>query len=367
MLGAGLAEAGILHPALAVGAGEVEAAGGLDEHVEAHHKAEGVLRAVIVDDRFEDDEGAAGRDGFVGFADEHALDVKVPVVEDVAHDDDVGRGQRVIKEAAGDELEARGEAQGCSIILEDGSDLREVEAGAGEVRVGEGDLGGGVTLSGANVDEGAVLSPGEFGGDGASSGAADTAKAGDDLAETGWVHCGVEGGEIAVGEPTLRLTASEAFGELAPVGIEAVVGHFEEAADVAGLAAVEEEVGGRCVGVGGIGALEETERDEGVEKVAGGARVEAQAAAEGFEFFGAVGELGEEPHLDGAEQDFGGPEAEAYLEDVLGRGGGIVCHKFQSPIDLELRLTAATAHWHSLCSGLGDGGPATQGTALKYS
>ena len=39
-----------------------------------------------------DDEGAAGGEGFVGFADEHLLLFEVPVVEDVAHHDDVGVG-----------------------------------------------------------------------------------------------------------------------------------------------------------------------------------------------------------------------------------------------------------------------------------
>ena len=85
-------EAGFLHPADAVGAGVVEAAGGFDEHVEAHEEAEGVLGAVVVDDAFVDDEGAAGGEGVVGFADEHLLFVEVPVVQDVAHHDDVGLG-----------------------------------------------------------------------------------------------------------------------------------------------------------------------------------------------------------------------------------------------------------------------------------
>ena len=44
VLDAGLAEAGFFHPADAVGAGVVEAAGSFDEHVEAHEKAEGILR-----------------------------------------------------------------------------------------------------------------------------------------------------------------------------------------------------------------------------------------------------------------------------------------------------------------------------------
>jgi hypothetical protein len=59
----------------------------------------------------------------------------------VAHDDDVGAGQRVVEETAGGELEAAGKAEGFGIFLKDGTNLREVEAGAGEVGMGEGDLG----------------------------------------------------------------------------------------------------------------------------------------------------------------------------------------------------------------------------------
>ena len=44
VLDARLAEAGLAHPAAAVGAGVVEAAGRLDQHVQAHQQAEGVLR-----------------------------------------------------------------------------------------------------------------------------------------------------------------------------------------------------------------------------------------------------------------------------------------------------------------------------------
>ena len=92
MFDAGFFEAGFFHPSGAVGSGVVEAAGGFDEHVEAHHEAEGVLGAVVVDDAFVDDECSSGGEGVVCLADEQLLLVEVPVVEDVAHHDDVGVG-----------------------------------------------------------------------------------------------------------------------------------------------------------------------------------------------------------------------------------------------------------------------------------
>ena len=61
MLDSRLAEARLGEPAPAVGAGVIEAAAGLDEHVEAHEQAEGVLPAVVVNDAVVYDDGAARR------------------------------------------------------------------------------------------------------------------------------------------------------------------------------------------------------------------------------------------------------------------------------------------------------------------
>ena len=63
------------------------------------------------------------------------------------------------------------------------------------------------------------------------------------------------------------------------MGVEAVVGHLEDAADVGGLALVEEEIGGGRVVVDAVAALEEVEGDEGVEEVVCGARMQAKAGA----------------------------------------------------------------------------------------
>ena len=76
-----------------------------------------------------------------------------------------------------------------------------------------------------------------------------------------------EGIAFAVADFVLRLAGAEGGGEIAPEGIEAVVGHLEHAADVGGLALVEEEIGGGRVVVGAVAALEEVEGDEGVEEV----------------------------------------------------------------------------------------------------
>ena len=48
------------------------------------------LRAVVVDDGVVGDEGAAFGNGVVCLADQHPLFFEVPIVQDVAHQDDVG-------------------------------------------------------------------------------------------------------------------------------------------------------------------------------------------------------------------------------------------------------------------------------------
>src|SRR5215472_19019742 len=56
---AGFLEAGIAHPAAAIGAREIKPGLGLDQHVKAHEQAEGVPPAIVINDRLINDERAA--------------------------------------------------------------------------------------------------------------------------------------------------------------------------------------------------------------------------------------------------------------------------------------------------------------------
>ncbi len=107
---------------------------------------------------------------------------------------------------------------------------------------------------------------------------------------------------------------------------ESRAGHFEDAADVSRLIAIEEEIGLGGVGVSGDGPGEEAESDEGIEEIAGGTGMETEAHGEGLEFLRAMRELGEDAHFDSAEQGSGGPEGEASLEDMLGGEGRLCGH-----------------------------------------
>src|SRR4051794_23856798 len=95
---------------------------------------------------------------------------------------------------------------------------------------------------------------------------------------------------------------------MAPEGIQAVVRHLEGATYVRWLCAVEEYRGVRRVGIAIALAGQETERDERVEKIPRAARMQAQPAAEHTEGLRPSAQLGEQPHLDGAEKCLRGPK-----------------------------------------------------------
>ncbi len=141
MLDARFAEAGFFHPAHAIGAGVVEAAGGFDEHVQAHQQAEGILRAVVVDDRFVDDErAAAGRARrpcatSIFFSSRSQSCRMWPIMTTSA----LGRG-RVEKIARAKRDARRRGRWPPTYSSKMGADFGQIEADAGEVRIGERDL-----------------------------------------------------------------------------------------------------------------------------------------------------------------------------------------------------------------------------------
>src|SRR6185295_7386931 len=63
-------EADLTAPLAEIGAGIVERVAEFDQHVQRHEQAEDVLPARVVDQSFEGDQRAAGRQGIVSRADE---------------------------------------------------------------------------------------------------------------------------------------------------------------------------------------------------------------------------------------------------------------------------------------------------------
>ena len=166
MLDARLAKAGLFHPALAVGAGVVEAAGGFDKHVQAHHQAERILGTVVIDDAFIDDERPASGEGFVRLANEQFLFLEIPVMEDVPHHDDVGARERIRKEASWVKLDTGREVVARDVLFKDGSDFGKIESDSRQMRMGQRHLRDEISLGGAYVYGTLVFAPGKLGGDG---------------------------------------------------------------------------------------------------------------------------------------------------------------------------------------------------------
>ena len=318
VLGPRLGEAGLGHPSHAVRGGVVEAAVRLDQHVEAHQEPEGVPGSVVVDDRLVDDQRAARRKRLVGLRDERPLLVQVPVVEHVAHRDHVGGRQVVGEEVRRAEAQAAPQAVLLDVLLEDRRHLGQVEAATGDVGVRQGDLHGEVPLGRTDVDEARVVTPGKELGDRVFAATAQARHRRQELPQARGVGVeSLEEGHVARLRLVLEPPGAQPLGEPAPEPVEAVVRHLEEPAEVRGLAPVEEEVRGRRVVVDAVAALEEAQRDQRVEEIAGGALVQAEALAQGLEILRMARELREEPDLDRAEQRLRGPEAETDLHDVF--------------------------------------------------
>ena len=108
--------------------------------------------------------------------------------------------------------------------------------------------------------------------------------------------------------------------KVVPERIKTLVGHLEDSADVGRLALIQKEVGRGRVVVLAVSALEKAQRDERVEEVARRTRMQAKASLDGCEVLGMLGEFGKQFHLDGAQERFGGPEAQAHLHDVIHPG-----------------------------------------------
>lgn len=123
----------------------------------------------------------------------------------------------------------------------------------------------------------------------------------------------------------LGFTGAEGFGQVVPKLEQAGIEHDENAANIAGAALVKVQRAGGRVAVGGRGAVtfafEELHGDQGVEKIADGARVETEFGAEFRAGETVIVKRGEDAELDGSEEYLRGPKGEGGLEDGAGVNG----------------------------------------------
>src|ERR1700684_1013960 len=119
------------HPSLTVFSCIVEPTGSFDQHIQAHHETESVLAAIIDDGVINDDCAAFGK-SIKCLAEKHLFLGKVPIMEDVTHDDDINFRQRVLEEISTLKPHSVSQPAVSDKFLEDGLDCRKVEADAGE-------------------------------------------------------------------------------------------------------------------------------------------------------------------------------------------------------------------------------------------
>jgi len=93
-------EADFAAPSFKIGGRIIERIAEFDQHVERHQQTKDILAARIIDKRFDGNERAAGRKRVVDRAYELHLFLKIPVVQDHSHRDQVGLGQWIFEEVA---------------------------------------------------------------------------------------------------------------------------------------------------------------------------------------------------------------------------------------------------------------------------
>ena len=75
----------------------------------------------------------------------------------------------------------------------------------------------------------------------------------------------------------LRPASFQRLRQVTPERIEPGVGHLQQSADIGLLVAIEEEIGGRGIGVGAAAPLQHAERHQGIQEVVRAAPAEAEA------------------------------------------------------------------------------------------
>src|SRR6476646_9358633 len=118
-----VAKAGLATPAGEVRTRVVESITEFDQHVERHEQAKCIIAAGIVDERLNNYKRPALGQRIIGFADKSLFLLKVPVVQDHPHRDDIRLGQWIDEEVTADGRDAVGQthllnADGASAEVE---------------------------------------------------------------------------------------------------------------------------------------------------------------------------------------------------------------------------------------------------------
>src|SRR5436305_1283714 len=91
-------ESRFVHPTDAVSAGEIEAAGGHERHVETRQQRAAAEAAFIIDQALVYNHGATEWQRLIGLRQQHLLGLKIPIVKHAAENHDIGARQRLPQE-----------------------------------------------------------------------------------------------------------------------------------------------------------------------------------------------------------------------------------------------------------------------------
>src|SRR6516162_3327476 len=105
------------HPSLAISARVAKSAGRFYQHVQTHEQAEDVFAAFVVDHGVVNDHCASAWDCLERFAEQCSLSIDIPIMQDMAHDDDVSLRQRVGKEVSRHKSHAVRQLLACYELL----------------------------------------------------------------------------------------------------------------------------------------------------------------------------------------------------------------------------------------------------------
>src|SRR6516165_5200123 len=112
------------HPPLAISARVVKSTGRFYQHVQTHEQAEDVFATFVVDHGVINDHCAPAWDCLKRFAEQCSLSIDIPIMQDVAQDDDVSLRQRVGKEVSRYKSQAVKQLLACYELLVNWLDFR---------------------------------------------------------------------------------------------------------------------------------------------------------------------------------------------------------------------------------------------------
>jgi hypothetical protein len=115
----------------------------------------------------------------------------------------------------------------------------------------------------------------------------------------------------------LHFPCLQGFGKRAPEAVEPGIGHFEDATDIRRLGLVEEEVRVGSIAIDAVGAFEQLQGNQRIEKVARRTGMQFEPGLQRRQVGRARRKRAEDTKLDRAQCRLGSPEAHAKLEDVV--------------------------------------------------